>query len=71
MMFSVTNPFKHFSRTDQSDALEEYCRKVSIGGRIITSLRFTDDIDAAAQEEWETEALVESLDDPAQGMELK
>ena len=45
-----------------SDALEEHDRKVSLGGRNITSLRFADDIDALAEEERELEALVESLD---------
>ena len=45
-----------------SDALEEHDGKVSIGGRIITNLRFADDIDALAEEEQELEALVESLD---------
>ena len=45
-----------------SDALEEHDRKVSIGGRNITNLRFADDIDALAEEEQELEALVESLD---------
>ena len=42
-----------------SDALEEHDGKVSIGGRNITNLRFSDDIDALAEEELE---LVESLD---------
>ena len=41
-----------------SDALEEHDGKVSICGRNITNLRLADDIDA---EEWELEALVESL----------
>ena len=45
-----------------SDALEEHDRKVSIGGRNITNVRFADDIDALAEEEQELEALVESLD---------
>ena len=44
-----------------SDVLEEHDGKVSIGGRNITNLRFTDDIDAQAEEEQELEALVESL----------
>ena len=43
-----------------SNSLED--RKVSIGGRNITNLRFADDIDALAEEEQELEALVESLD---------
>ena len=45
-----------------SDSLEEHDRKASIGGRNITSLRFTDDMDALAEEEQELEASVESLD---------
>ena len=45
-----------------SDALEEYVRRVSIGGRNITNLEFADDIDALAEKEQELEALVESLD---------
>ena len=36
-------------------------RKVSIGGRHITSLRLVDDIAAAAEEELELGALLESL----------
>ena len=45
-----------------SDAQEEHEAKVSIGGRYITNLRFADDIDAVVEEEQESEALVESLD---------
>ena len=44
------------------DALEEHDGKISIGGRNITNLRFSEDIDALAEEEQELEALVESLD---------
>ena len=51
-----------------SDALEEHDGKVSIRGRNITNLRFADDIDALAEEEQELEALVESLNKPAQGL---
>ena len=51
-----------------SDALEEHDGKVSIGGRNITNRRFAGDIDALAEEEQELEALVESLDKPAQGI---
>ena len=49
-----------------TDALEEHDGKVSIGGRNITNLGFAIDIDALAEEEQELEALVESLDKPAQ-----
>ena len=45
-----------------SEALEKYDGNVSIGGRNITNQRFTDDIDAVAEEEQELKALVESLD---------
>ena len=45
-----------------SDALEEHDEKVSIGGRKITNLRFTDDIDALAEKDQELDALLESLD---------
>ena len=45
-----------------SDALEDHNRKVSIGGRNITNLRFADDLDVLAEEEQELEALVENLD---------
>ena len=54
--------FNIFLERTMSDALEEHDRKVSIGGRNITNLRFADDIDALAEEEQELEALVESLD---------
>ena len=60
-MSSVTHPLQQFLEWIMSDALEEHDRKVSIGGRNITNLRF-DDIDALAEEEQELEALVESLD---------
>ena len=45
-----------------SDAPEEHDRKVSIGSRNITNLRFADDIGALAEEDQELEALVDSLD---------
>ena len=60
--------FKFFLERIMSDALEEHNGKVSIGGRNITNLRFADDIDALAEEEQYLEALVESLDKPAQGI---
>ena len=41
------------------DALEERDRKRSIGGRNITNLRFSDNIDALAEEKQELEAVVE------------
>ena len=54
--------FNIFLERIMSDALEVHVGKVSIGRRTITNLRFADDIDALAEEEQETEALVESLD---------
>ena len=55
--------FNIFLKRIMSDALEEhYGRKVSKGGRIITNLHFADDIDVLVQEEYELEALIESLD---------
>ena len=50
--------FNIFLERIMSDALEEHDRKVSIGGRNITNLRFADDIDAVAEEEQDLEALV-------------
>ena len=41
-----------------SDALEEHDGKVSIGGRNISNLRFTDLIDALAEEEQERTKLI-------------
>ena len=54
--------FNIFLEWTMSDSLEEHDRKANIGGRNITSLRFTDDMDALAEEEQELEASVESLD---------
>ena len=54
--------FSIFFEWIKSDALQEHDGKVSIGGRNITNLRFSDDIAALAEEEQELEALVESLD---------
>ena len=44
-----------------SDALEEHDEKLSKGGRVITNLRFADDV-AFAKEKQELKALLESLD---------
>ena len=44
-----------------SDTLENHEGTVSIGGRTITSLHFTDDIDGLAGEEEELAKLVERL----------
>ena len=45
-----------------TDALEEHHGTVSIGGRIITNLRFADDIDGLAGDEPELANLVKCLD---------
>ena len=45
-----------------SDALKEYDLNIRIGGRDITKLRFTNGIEALADDEQELETLVESLD---------
>ena len=54
--------FNIFLEKIMTDVLEEHDGKVSIGSRIITNLRFANDIDAVAEEEQELEALVDSLD---------
>ena len=54
------NLFNIFIKRIMSDALEVHDRKVNIGGRNITNLRFADDTDALAEEEQELEALVET-----------
>ena len=51
-----------FLKRIMPDALEQHDGKVSIGGRNITNLRFTDDIDALTEEEQELDALVRSHD---------
>ena len=54
-----------------TDALEDHEGTVSIGGRIITNLRFANDIDSLADEE-ELANLIERLDkaSTAYGMEI-
>ena len=47
-MSSFTHSLPYFSRTDWSDALEEYDGKGNTSGRNITNLRVADDIDALA-----------------------
>ncbi|GFN91370.1 endonuclease-reverse transcriptase [Plakobranchus ocellatus] len=55
-----------------TDALEDHCGTVSIGGRPITNLRFADDIDGLAGNECELASLVEQLDKASSnfGMEI-
>ena len=54
--------FNIFLERIMSDAPEEHDGKVRIGGRNITNLRFTDEIDALVEQEQELETLVENLD---------
>ena len=70
-MSSLTHPLQHFPERITSDALEEHDRKVSIGGRNITNLRFADDIDALAVQEQELEALVERLGKTCTGNKME
>ena len=54
-----------------TDDLEDYAGTVSIGGRIATNFRFTDDIDGLAGEAEELAKLVECLDKAiAYGMKI-
>ena len=55
-----------------TDASRDHEGTVSIGGKIITNLRFADDIDGLAGEEEELANLVERLDkaSTAYGMEI-
>ena len=69
-MSSVTRPLIFLERI-MSDALEEHEGKVSIGGKKITSLRFSDEIDDLAEKEQELESLIENLDKSAQGIRWK
>ena len=64
--------FNIFLEKTTTEALEDYEGTVSIGGRTITCLRFTDDIDGLAGEEEELANLVERLDNAstAYGMEI-
>ena len=56
-MSTLTHPLRHIS-----DTLEDQEGTVSIGGRAITNLRVTDDINGLAGEEEELAKLVERLD---------
>jgi len=64
--------FNIFLERIMADALEGHCGTVSIGGRMITNLRFADDIDGLAGEEQELADLVERLDktSTAYGMQI-
>ena len=64
--------FNIFLERIMTDALEDHEGTVSISGRVITSLRFVDDIDGLAGEEDESVKLVERFDkaSAAYGMEI-
>ena len=65
--------FNIFLERIMTDALEDHEGTVSIGGRTITNLCFTDDIDGLAGEEEELANLVERLDkaSTAYGMQIR
>ena len=56
-----------------NDALDTHVRTVNIGGRIITNLRFADDIDGLAGSESELNSLIRKivLKSRAYGMEIR
>ena len=64
--------FNIFLERIMTDALDDHQGTVSIGGRIITNLRFADDIDGLAGTEQELDNLVRRLDtsSTAYGMEI-
>ena len=71
-MFTLTHPLHIFLERIMTDALEDHEGTVSIGGRIITNLRFADDIDGLAEKDEDLANLVERLDkaSTAYGMEI-
>ena len=72
-MSTLTYLLQHILKRIMTDALEGHEGTVSIGGRRITNLRFTDDIDGLAREEEELAKLVEHLDKASKacGMEIR
>ena len=64
--------FNVFLERIMTDALEDHNGTVSIGGRVITNLRFADDIDGLAGSEKELASLVNHLDKTSNryGMEI-
>ncbi|GFO33447.1 hypothetical protein PoB_005995200 [Plakobranchus ocellatus] len=64
--------FNIFLERIMTDALEDHCGTVNIGGRPITNLRFADDIDGLAGNECELASLVEQVDKASSnfGMEI-
>ena len=71
-MPTLTHPLHIFLERIMTDALEDHEGTVSIGGRIITNLRFADDIDGLAEKDEDLANLVERLDkaSTAYGMEI-
>ena len=71
-MSTLTHPLHIFLERIMTDALEDHEGTVSIGGRIITNLRFADDIDGLAEKDEDLANLVERLDkaSTAYGMEI-
>ena len=64
--------FNIFLERIMTEALEDHRGSVSIGGQIITNLRFADDIDGLAGDEEELATLVNRLDKTSSrfGMEI-
>ena len=56
--------FNIFLEKIMREALDDHEDSVSIGGRLITSFRFADDIVVNAEEEEETGVLVDCLEPP-------
>ena len=63
--------FNIFLERIMADALEDHEGTVSIGGRPLTNLRNSDDIDTIAGNETELKELVEKLDNASSNMECK
>ena len=61
-MATITNLFNIFLERRICEAMADHEGSVSIGGRLITNFRFADDIVKNAEEEEETEFLVDRLD---------
>ena len=61
-MSALTHPLQHVSGKDQRDTSVEHEGTVSSGGKTITSLCFSDDIDGLAGEEEEVAKLVEYVE---------
>ena len=62
-MSALPHPLKHILERIMADAPEDHEGAVSIGRRIITSLRFADDIDGLARQEQELVKFVNHLEE--------